>query len=220
METSLLSRQYLETASTADLLALADDYGLDIPNNLNRRFIIGELLEVAEELEENLDDEPIQEAETPEYTELPRTYNETQICAILRTPIWLFVYWDISESEQAMLTSDIDFNGFFLHAAFFNTKDDEKPSDSFDIKIGVDDREQYVLIPSNKKFCEISLNCDRGPLNLKFMASTRRIAIPQETPEMQNMQPGKQFNTNEQIKLSGIEYLFRDQYMNKKEIFS
>ena len=50
MEQNFLSRTYLETLSTADLISLADDYGIDIPDDLNRRFIIGELLEFADEL--------------------------------------------------------------------------------------------------------------------------------------------------------------------------
>ena len=48
MEKTFLTRQYLETLSSADLMALAEDYDIDIPAELNRRFIIGELLEVAE----------------------------------------------------------------------------------------------------------------------------------------------------------------------------
>ena len=50
MENKNLSRSYLETLSTADLIVLADDFDIDIPDNLNRCFIIGELLEVSEEV--------------------------------------------------------------------------------------------------------------------------------------------------------------------------
>ena len=49
METPVLSRQKLESFSTQDLLDLADDYGIDIPEDLNRRFIIEEILESVEE---------------------------------------------------------------------------------------------------------------------------------------------------------------------------
>ena len=49
MDTMLVSRTYLESLSTADLISLADEYGIDIPENLNRRFIIGELLEAVED---------------------------------------------------------------------------------------------------------------------------------------------------------------------------
>jgi hypothetical protein len=43
MENKSFTLAYLETLSSADLIALADDYGIDIPDNLNRRFIIGKL---------------------------------------------------------------------------------------------------------------------------------------------------------------------------------
>ena len=57
MENIPISLSYLETLSTADLIELAEEYDLDIPEQLNRRFIIAELLEIADELnEESFDD--------------------------------------------------------------------------------------------------------------------------------------------------------------------
>ena len=56
MSDTKLSRAYLETLPSADLIALADDFGIDIPENLNRRFIIGELLEAAEDMVDSDDD--------------------------------------------------------------------------------------------------------------------------------------------------------------------
>ena len=46
MDTKKLTRSHLETLATADLISLADEFGIDFPENLNRSFIIGELLEV------------------------------------------------------------------------------------------------------------------------------------------------------------------------------
>ena len=63
MEEKILSRQYLESISTADLISLAFDYGIDIPENLSRRFVIGELLEAAQELESETDEEQMAESE-------------------------------------------------------------------------------------------------------------------------------------------------------------
>ncbi|MBP5464584.1 MAG: hypothetical protein J6Y13_05365, partial [Treponema sp.] len=51
MEEQILSRKKLESLTNDELRELADTYGLDIPSNLNRNFIIGELLEYAQELE-------------------------------------------------------------------------------------------------------------------------------------------------------------------------
>ncbi len=46
-----LSREYLETLSSIELIRLADEYGIDIPDDLSRQFIIGDLIQLGEELE-------------------------------------------------------------------------------------------------------------------------------------------------------------------------
>ena len=43
-----ISRAYLETLSFSDLVNLADEYGVDVPEDLDRRFLIEELFEIAE----------------------------------------------------------------------------------------------------------------------------------------------------------------------------
>ena len=109
MKKQEFSRQYLESISTADLISLADDYGIDIPANLTRKFIIGELLELARELEN--DEESDSDVHLTDDTvalpdSLPKSYNETQIFAVTRTPAWVFVYWDISETQLSILRND------------------------------------------------------------------------------------------------------------------
>jgi hypothetical protein len=88
MEQSPMGRVHLESLSTPDLVRLADEYGIDIPEGLNRRFIIGELLDAVEENDR-------QERESSLVTEgdfiipadvLPETYNETQISVLMRDP--------------------------------------------------------------------------------------------------------------------------------------
>ncbi|MDR1786719.1 MAG: DUF4912 domain-containing protein, partial [Spirochaetaceae bacterium] len=54
MNELFLSRKYLETLSSADLITLADKYGIDIPEDLNRRFIIAELADIAAEAQESV----------------------------------------------------------------------------------------------------------------------------------------------------------------------
>ena len=98
MEKHELSRSYLETLSTADLISLADDYDIDIPVELNRRFIIGELLDVADELQKENKNEMIiaSSAGTAEDVDkLPESYNETRVDVLLRNPPWAYVYRDI-----------------------------------------------------------------------------------------------------------------------------
>ena len=101
-----MSREHLESLSFSDLSTLADEYGVDVPENLDRRFLIAELLEL---LEEDIDDQPdemiISEDDVLKHKEasLQKNYNETQISCVLRNPYWLFVFWNLSEADQIML---------------------------------------------------------------------------------------------------------------------
>ena len=56
MKKNTITRAYLESLPFSDLLALADTYGIDVPDNLNRRFLIGELLDVVKEAGNDSDD--------------------------------------------------------------------------------------------------------------------------------------------------------------------
>ena len=49
MKKDTVSRQQLEAMTTAELIDLADKYGIEIPDDLNRTFIVGEILEASEE---------------------------------------------------------------------------------------------------------------------------------------------------------------------------
>ena len=57
MDNNMLSRPYLESLTSAQLFELAEQYGIDIPPDLNRRFIIGELLEELESERNELSDD-------------------------------------------------------------------------------------------------------------------------------------------------------------------
>ena len=95
-----LSRQYLETLTSADLIELADEYGIDIPEGLSRRFVIGELLEAIDDpRSDKKDDLAVNDSNVQTPVVLPKSYNETQITVILRNPAWAFVYWDLNESD-------------------------------------------------------------------------------------------------------------------------
>ena len=95
MERANITRAYLETLSSADLNDLAEEYGIDIPEDLTRRFVIAELLEAAAEDQRARasDLRDIQgTAETKNLSgkapDLPASYNENRITAVLRNPAW------------------------------------------------------------------------------------------------------------------------------------
>lgn len=220
MENKVLSKQELESMSTSDLISLADEYGIEIPDNLNRRFIIEELLETSEELFNNFnlsenEDVKIDETENEFPNELPSSYNDTEINLTMRNPEWIFIFWDISEADLAKLQSNDNFKNLFLHIAFYDSLDeDEKPLDSIEIKISIETREQYVLIPKDKKILNVTLVASFETEEAKILASTRRIQIPSVNEDIKNMKPGMKLNFPPLVNLSGLKTILHDYYLN------
>lgn len=222
MDKTLLSRQYLESIATADLISLADDYGIDIPDNLNRRFIIGELLEAADEIKNERDadiDVTIKKDNVEERQPLPATYNETQISVILRNPAWAFVFWDIKDSDLHLLQGDRSFVSLFLHISFYDSEEREKVVDSFDVQISLNDKEQYVLIPGGKKYFTIELAYTLRNNVQTVLAKSRCIEIPEGNKYLSKLQPGKNMSIPSLLKLSGMEQLLHDHYNNHRQSF-
>ena len=135
MEEIPITRTYLESLTTAELLRMADNSGIDIPPDLDRVFIIEELLESLVEddpAEDDLDasDAPIlsvdTEPEAPAKTSstediilsesvpLPKQYNITFIEVMIRDPLWAFVSWEIKAQDKEQMEAAPHFGGYFL----------------------------------------------------------------------------------------------------------
>ena len=216
------SRQQLEAMSTSQLIAFADKYGIDIPGDLDRRFIIGELLEAEEEFEsaEKKPEVQISDDDEPVPDTLPKTYNNTCIDAVIRNPAWLFVFWDIKESDISALSQDFSFESAFLHISFFDSAESEKSDDSFDVKIPLEPNEQYIMIPGGKKFARIDLAASFSGKSAEILASTRMIEIPDESKKILEMQPGKKLDFPPLVQLSGIKKILHDNFLNHRQSFS
>lgn len=215
----ILSRQQLESFTTQELLDLADNYGIDIPENLNRRFIIEELLESAEEQENESifsNDLNFTEEEIEVASNLPFTYNETTIHALIHDPAWVFLFWDISAADMENIRTNPSFKNLLLHVAFYDSETDEKPSDTIDTKISLEDRMQYVLLSSSKKNFIVNLAVNYGTTN-RIIAHTEMIRIPDACPQLADIQPGKKLELSPLIMLSGMEELLREHYLTHRE---
>jgi len=223
MDTPFLTRSYLETLSSADLVSLADDYDIDIPSDLNRRFIIGELLDVAEELKQNKKSDMVissDAAVADEDEKLPDTYNETRITVLLRNPVWAYVYWDIKESDLAMMKAERTQASLSLNIIYFDELNAVKPSDSFEIQIPSAEREQYVLLSAEKKFVQINLNAVMRNQSQAVLASSRRIELPHGCDALVSSFPGKPVAFSPVMKLSGMDKLLHLHYMQHRQSFS
>lgn len=231
MDNKLLSLQHLETLSSADLIAIADDYGIDIPDNLNRRFIIGELLEIGEELEqeEKSGSEMVEdESSEPEPDgELPATFNETEIQVVLRNPAWAYVYWDISSADLKSLenssfnnSSFSEFSRFILRISYFESEDDLNPVDFFDINVDKSTRAQYVLLENDRKFFRVdvvALFTDGSSANL---AISRKVSIPPVPEILKKAKPGEELHLPPLVRLSGMEKLLEINYEKYRTSFT
>ncbi|MBE6354609.1 MAG: DUF4912 domain-containing protein [Treponema sp.] len=220
MEEVTLTRQNLETLSTADLIAMARTYGINVPSDLNRNFIIGELLEITEEAVQPEEAAPVEDSDIRIATVLPKTYNDTTIHIFMRNPVWLFAYWDIKASDLKTMKEEFDFEELFIHVSFFENENDEKSSDSFDVKLNFDNNELYILIPANRHFVMATLAYRVSGEAPRTLAYTKKLEIPQEDEAVRNLQPGKKFPMSELTKISGMDDLLYKHYMTHRQSFS
>ena len=220
MKKDTLSRAQLDSMSTTELISLCDEYGISVPDDLNRLFIIGELLEASMESQPEEESVKIVEDDGDMPENLPKSYNNTCVDAILRNPAWLFVFWDIKESDSSSLKSDPAFTDLFLHVSFPKSEDDRAPEYSFDVNIDFENNEQYVLIPSGNRYVKIDLAASFNGKKTDVLASSRYIEIPCENEKIQNMVPGKELDFSELIRLSGMKKILHDHYLNHRQSFT
>ena len=220
MEKEPLNRGYLETLSTQDLVALADDNGIDIPEGLNRRFIIGELLELAEDDRAD-ESEAVALVDTefaavPEI--LPETYNETQITVLLRDPGWVFAYWDFHSQLYAAVTGNPRFETFFLRVNNLSSCGTGTVVDFFDVEVGPHDRKWYVHLPGRAPACRVDLYSRNSQEKEQLLAKSSELAIPSggagEVPYTQ------QRRNPPLLELSGIDELRKNHFRNHRQSFN
>lgn len=216
MEKTPLTRAYLETLSTTDLVKMADENGIDIPEGLNRRFIIGELLELAaDEMPDAID---LVDAEFNAPAEvLPETYNETQVSILLRDPGWVFVYWDFHATLYAAVTSNHRFETFFLRINSLSAATPPVVSDFFDIEVGSHDRKWYVHLPGRDYACRVDLYARNTQEKEQLLARSAEIVIPSGGAGERIFDPKRR--NPPLVDLSGIDELRKNHFRNHRQSF-
>lgn len=219
MEKTPLTRAYLETLSTTDLVELADDNGIDIPEGLNRRFIIGELLELAEEEHVNSGDTGgLVDADftvAPEV--LPETYNETQISILMRDPGWVFVYWDFHTTLYTALTGNHRFETFFLRVNSLSASTPATVTDFFDIEVGLHDRKWYVHLPGRDYACRVDLYMRNTQEKEQLLAHSSELIVPSGGAGETVYDPKRR--NPPLVELSGINELRKNHFRNHRQSF-
>jgi len=214
-----INRASLEKLSFQDLVQLADEYGVDVPEDLDRRFLIAELLELAEE-SNNREDEMIiaTEDDNQQPVVLNGNFNETQVSCVLRNPAWLFVFWNLNDNDAAKINDDASCS-LKLRICSFQDLKDSKPEEAFEVQTPSQSQEQYVLLPKGKKYIKVELVCVKGGSS-EVIAFSPVIAIPQGSALVNDLQPGREEDFSPVIELSGIKELLTEQYKNHRHSFS
>ncbi|HOT62951.1 MAG TPA: DUF4912 domain-containing protein [Treponemataceae bacterium] len=220
MEKATLTKPYLETLSTRDLVALAEEVGIDIPEGLNRRFIIGELLEISEDAR-RAEAEGLQLADaefSASVEALPETYNETRVTVLLRDPGWIFVYWDFHTTVFSSITGNHRFETFFLRVNSLDPAAVEQTRDFFDVEVGTHDRKWYVHLSSGERACRVDLYARNAQEKEQLLARSSAIVVPVsrafEAPfPVDRRQPPL-------VELSGITALRKEHFRNHRQSFA
>jgi hypothetical protein len=153
-----VTRSWLESLSTDELIKIADSFGIDIPPELERIFIIEEVLEAANAEQQEIAD--VIEV-NPSYSEtvlLPKQYNISYIEVIIRDPLWVFVFWEIKGHEREIHENADNFKGYCLHVIPLDKdgKECQSEEDSFSVLVGKEDNARYLGFPGHT---EQDLNC-------------------------------------------------------------
>jgi len=203
-----VSRQWLESLSTDELIKLADTNGIDIPPGLERIFIIEELLEVSSaEEHETADEIKI----NPSYSEtalLPKQYYISYIDVIIRDPLWIFAFWEIKGHDRTIHENAVDFNGYFLRVIPLDKEGNEPKTmeNSFTVSVGAEDSARYLGITEHtdqdSNCYMIKLGVIRGKNELSI-ASSHPFYLP-KLSENENI---TSLCGNPLIRLSGVQNL-------------
>ena len=218
-----LTRSKLESLSTDELINLADTYGIDIPSGLERIFIIEELL-----LYSSADKQKITEEleVSPSYHEsvlLPKQYNISYIEAIIRDPLWIFVFWEVKGHDREIHENAADFKGYCLRLIPLDNEGNEPKSkeNAFTVAVNIEDNARYLgITPASfdevsgekkppaendnpdSNYYIIKLGVIRGSSELHIASS-----MPFNMPVLSENEKIKALSKKPLIRLSGIEDL-------------
>ena len=150
-----LTRPWLESLSTDELVKLADHNGIDIPAGIERIFIIEEILETVSSNEYISQNDLQINSHFMETAALPKHYNISFIEVIIRDPLWAFVFWEIKEHDRETYEKAQDFEGYCLRVVPVNegdeqSRDSNTPGESFTVIIDANDTARYLGFPEEK----------------------------------------------------------------------
>ena len=211
-----------ESLSDEAVHALAEKMGLDLPKDLERVFVIEEILSALEEDSNDrrssgiasvrLEETKFSVSEFDDVDScldaapcIEHVYNETSIRVLVRDPSWAFAFWEIADSEHANIYS-VDGSFFlFLRVSELGEEDGAgQKRDFFDIPVSDDDNQWYINLPRPKTRYRIEL-CARISNKVRVLARSGDVAVPRQFLDVSVA--GLEPETAELLRLSGLEKL-------------
>ncbi|MDR3115145.1 MAG: DUF4912 domain-containing protein [Treponema sp.] len=210
MKAPTLKRSYLESLTTHELIRLADGFGIEIPPDLERIFIIAEIIDITADHALNeaglgsAETLPLLETHIPEAVPLPKQYNITFIEVLLRDPLWVFTFWEIKSADKECYEKAGDFKGYQLKVSPVDPSGTSLKEDSFTIQVGASDTAWYLGFPPGGGRFKVELCVIRGGEEVVLA-----VSHPFTVPTLFIPSPSKQAAGNDLYTplawLSGIE---------------
>ncbi|MBN2051591.1 MAG: DUF4912 domain-containing protein [Spirochaetales bacterium] len=170
-----MTAERLQKCSIQTLRELAEKEGIVLVGKTNKDILIELILEALDEdrqereLENNPAmriretkyetalDEELDPCGSGKYT-LPSAYNETKIVLLLRDPSWAFAYWELKSLDLEEVRTQ--YRNFSLYLRVWKSPVEPEKAfskESFDIPVGLGDRNWYINLPETGKIYEIEL---------------------------------------------------------------
>ncbi|UTC63323.1 DUF4912 domain-containing protein [Treponema sp. OMZ 787] len=221
-----LSKSYLQSVSTDELLQIADDYGIFVTKCRDRNLIIDELLEINEEADlvhhktsKNHNEDLVldDDADDKDNTGLTLSYNKTEIHVLLRDPMWAFAFWDFYKPEFLRAVNDPDFDSFFLRVNLFSEDNLSEAYDSFDIDVTDCDRSRYFYLSFNDAVTKVELCSRKIDGDISVLAGSNFIRLKREN--IPNNLCVLDNDVSSPLYLSGISLLKKHHFKNYRQAF-
>ena len=215
MENHPITRAYLESLTNDDLIKTADNLDVDVPSDLDRVFIIGEILDFysLDNESANPNDNGLLETVLVETVPLPKHYNITFIEIIIRDPLWAFVFWEIKSQDKEQMEKSSGFEGYFLKVSPASPEKNENFSCAenteqkyFSVNVKPDDTAWYLGL-SPAMFQEI-YKTDQNEYKVELCAklageeTVLAVSSPVKLPEL--FHAADEHENNQIFNLSGF----------------
>jgi hypothetical protein len=87
------------------------------------------------------------DTEEAEAVKLPAQYNVTYIEALVRDPLWVFVYWEIRAAAKQAIEKTQGFTSYMLRVKLFECKMGNELENLFSVPVSISDNCLYLNFP-------------------------------------------------------------------------